>query len=41
MDTIGRGGGLVIAPSHVVPPEAPWENVLAFFDAVDEFGEYA
>jgi uroporphyrinogen decarboxylase len=41
MDTIGRGGGLVIAPSHVVPPEAPWENVLAFFDAVDEFGGYA
>lgn len=40
MDTIGRGGGLVIAPSHVIPPEAPWENVLAFFAAVEEFGAY-
>lgn len=40
MRTIGRGGGLVIAPSHVIPPEAPWENVLAFFDAVKEFGKY-
>jgi len=40
MDTIGRGGGLVIAPSHVIPPETPWENVLAFFDAVDKFGMY-
>ena len=38
METIGRGGGLVIAPSHVIPPEVPWENVTAFFDAVREFG---
>jgi len=41
MDTIGRGGGLVIAPSHVIPPETPWENVVAFFDAVEELGGYA
>jgi len=41
METIGKGGGLVIAPSHVIPPETPWENVLAFFDAVEEFGRYA
>jgi uroporphyrinogen decarboxylase len=40
METIGREGGLVIAPSHVIPPEAPWENVVAFFDAVDELGMY-
>lgn len=40
MRTIGKGGGLVIAPSHVIPPEAPWDNVLAFFDAVEEFGRY-
>ena len=40
METIGKGGGLVIAPSHVIPPEAPWENVVAFFDAVEEFGKY-
>jgi uroporphyrinogen decarboxylase len=40
METIGRGGGLVIAPSHVIPPETPWENVEAFFKAVDECGRY-
>lgn len=40
MDTIGRGGGLVLAPSHVIPPEAPWENVLAFFEGVEAFGVY-
>jgi uroporphyrinogen decarboxylase len=40
MGTIGRGGGLVIAPSHVIPPETPWENVVAFFGAVEAFGEY-
>ena len=40
METIGRGGGLVIAPSHVIPPETPWENVVALFDAVDEYGRY-
>jgi uroporphyrinogen decarboxylase len=39
METIGRGGGLVIAPSHVIPPETPWENILAFFEAVDEYGQ--
>jgi len=39
--TLGQGGGLVIAPSHVIPPETPWENVVAFFAAVDEFGCYA
>lgn len=38
--TIGRGGGLVIAPSHVIPPETPWGNVIAFFDAVEMFGRY-
>lgn len=40
VNTIGKDGGLVIAPSHVIPPEAPWENVLAFFEAVDEYGVY-
>jgi uroporphyrinogen decarboxylase len=37
IQTLGKGGGLVIAPSHVIPPEAHWENVLAFFEAVEEF----
>ncbi len=32
---VGRGGGLILAPAHVLGPETPWENVLAFFEAAD------
>jgi uroporphyrinogen decarboxylase len=40
MQTIGRDGGLVIAPSHVIPPETPWENVVMLFEAIEEHGRY-
>jgi len=40
METIGKGGGLLLAPSHVLQPDTPWENIMAFFDAVEEFGYY-
>jgi uroporphyrinogen decarboxylase len=30
---VGRGGGLILAPAHVLGPEVPWENIVAFFDA--------
>jgi len=40
METIGRGGGLLLAPSHVLQPDTPWENILAFFEAIEEFGYY-
>jgi uroporphyrinogen decarboxylase len=33
---VGRGGGLILAPAHVLGPETPWENVVAFFEAADE-----
>lgn len=36
---VGTGGGLVIAPTHVVEPDVPWENILAFFEGVEEYGE--
>jgi uroporphyrinogen decarboxylase len=36
--TVGQGGGLVIAPAHVIEPEVPWENIVAFHEAVDEYG---
>jgi len=36
--TVGRGGGLMIAPSHVLEPEVPVENVLAFVDEVRKCG---
>jgi uroporphyrinogen decarboxylase len=40
METIGKGGGYLIGPSHVIEPEVPWENLLALFDAIEEFGRY-
>ena len=32
---VGPGGGLILAPAHVLGPETPWENIQAFFDAAD------
>ena len=40
METIGRNGGLLISPSHVLQPDTPWENIVAFFEAIEEFGYY-
>jgi uroporphyrinogen decarboxylase len=40
METIGWNGGLLLAPSHVLQPDTPWDNVVAFFEAVEEFGYY-
>jgi uroporphyrinogen decarboxylase len=41
IETVGKGGGLLIAPTHMLEPEVPWENVVAFFEAIDEYGWYA
>lgn len=38
--TVGEKGGLLIAPTHVIEPEVPWDNILAFVEAVEKFGEY-
>jgi len=40
IETVGKGGGLFIAPAHSVEHPTPIENVIAFFQAVDEFGRY-
>ncbi len=32
--------GLVLAPTHKLEPDVPWENIVAFFEAVEEFGRY-
>lgn len=37
---VGRGGGLVLAPTHTLEPEVPFENIQAFLDAVEQFGRY-
>ena len=33
----GRQGGIVIAPTHLVEPEVPWENLVAMAEAAAEF----
>lgn len=33
VSTLGRGGGLLIEPTHQVQPDVPWENILAFIEA--------
>ena len=40
IETVGEGGGLFIAPTHALQPDVPWENVVAFFEAVDAYGWY-
>jgi len=39
IETVGRGGGLVIAPTHLLEPEVPWENIMALIHAVKKYGE--
>lgn len=34
----GASGGLIIAPTHVLEPEVPVENIVALADACREFG---
>jgi uroporphyrinogen decarboxylase len=36
VDKLGKNGGLVLAPTHVLEPDVPWENILAFVEAVKE-----
>jgi uroporphyrinogen decarboxylase len=37
MRVLGEGGGLVITPDQMVLPDIPWENIIAFFEAVHQF----
>ncbi len=40
IETVGNNAGLVLAPTHVLEPEIPWENIEAFLAAVKEYGQY-
>lgn len=40
IEILGEGGGLCIAPTHALQSDVPWENVVAFFEAVDRYGWY-
>ena len=36
---LGMGGGLLLAPAHILDPAVPWENVEAFIDAARHLGD--
>ena len=40
IETVGRSGGLLLAPSHAIQPDVPLENILAFYEAVEKYGWY-
>jgi uroporphyrinogen decarboxylase len=40
IDTLGPGGGYIVAPAHNVQSDVPPENLVAIRDAVREFGRY-
>jgi uroporphyrinogen decarboxylase len=40
IETAGQGGGLLLASTHVIEPDVPWQNVLVFFETVAEYGKY-
>jgi uroporphyrinogen decarboxylase len=40
IEIVGAGGGLLLAPTHMVEPEVPWENIEAFVRAVEKYGAY-
>lgn len=37
-ETLGKDGGLLLAPAHILDPAVPWENVEAFIDAARNYG---
>ena len=40
MEALAPGGGYVIGPTHSINKDVPWENVSAFYDAVERYGVY-
>ena len=39
IETVGPEG-LLLAPTHVLEPDVPWENIEAFIEAVEEYGNF-
>jgi uroporphyrinogen decarboxylase len=33
LDSMGPRGGMMVAPTHILEPEVPWENILAYAEA--------
>ncbi len=41
IEVLGRGGGYMVSPAHIIQADTPMENVEAFINAVKKFGVYA
>ncbi|MBN2713573.1 MAG: hypothetical protein JXR97_14220 [Planctomycetes bacterium] len=37
LEIAGEKGGLLCAPTHLLEPEVPWENILAYVEACKDF----
>lgn len=37
LDIAGPKGGLFVAPTHLLEPEVPWENIRAYVEACREY----
>lgn len=37
LDIVGKQGGLFVAPTHMIEPEVPWENIEAYIEACREY----
>jgi uroporphyrinogen decarboxylase len=35
---LGADGGFYVCPANAPMPEVPWENIVAMYDAIDEYG---
>ena len=40
IEGVGKDGGLMLAPAHIIEPEVPWENIYALLNAIDKYGRY-
>jgi uroporphyrinogen decarboxylase len=40
IETLAQGGGLILGPTHDFEPEVPWENIVALYEAIEEYGRY-
>ncbi|MBI3947626.1 MAG: hypothetical protein HY321_17025 [Armatimonadetes bacterium] len=40
METVGKDGGYILTPAHMINPDIPWENIVAFFEAAERYGNY-
>lgn len=37
IEKVGKGGGLILSPSHMLEPEVPLENIFAYFEAIRKY----